>query len=154
MEIMLFGGNILAGFHAVLIVYFLVGWLIPFAPLWKRAGFNIILASSFLFFRILGWCPLTLWEAKLRAFADPGKEYGASFLSRNTDLLGIDVSVASLDYLSLISTLLILCCALILFNKGRMHSVSTRSYLHNGQNKSISCRFLGARDWRIFIYFF
>jgi len=128
----LFLGNILAGIHAALIIYFLIGWLIPFAPLWKRAGFNVILAGSFLFFRILGWCPLTLWEADLRALANPGKEYGASFLSRNAALLGFDVSPTFLDALTLFSTVIIFCIALIFTVKGRIRFTTISSYTHNG----------------------
>ena len=43
--------NLLAGVHLVLIFYFLVGWLIPFTSLYRRALLNAINGGAFLFFR-------------------------------------------------------------------------------------------------------
>jgi len=61
-----------------------------------------------LFFRFLGSCPLTIWEKKFRAIANPNMYYGASFISRNIRLAGFAINDYSLKVFSLFLTISII----------------------------------------------
>lgn len=108
----LFFANVIAGLHAVLIFYFLFGWLMPFMSFPRRALLNSLIAGSFLFFRFMGGCPLTSWEARLRALADPYTRYGFSFIDRNLTVVGIHVRESTIDTASLVLNIVILCVAI------------------------------------------
>ena len=101
--------NIIAGIHAVLIVYFLFGWLVTFTTFQRRSNANCIIAGIFLFFRFLGRCPLTESEQYFRHIAFPDQFYGDSFIARNIYLYSnISVRAEIMNIITLIVNILIL----------------------------------------------
>ncbi len=96
--------NIIAGIHSVLIFFFLVGWLIPFASLRVRCVLNAFVGGAFLFFRWVGECPLTTWEWQFRGMSESTVSQ-SSFLSRQISFFGITVGDATLSLYSLPLTL-------------------------------------------------
>jgi hypothetical protein len=109
-----FFANTLAGLHTALIVYFLVGWLVPFASLRIRAFSSALIGGVFAFFYLFPVCPLTLWEYKLRHLA--GENVDNRFLlDRLGHSLGFDLNPFFLSILSLliISTISIISLVLL-----------------------------------------
>lgn len=94
----LFIGNTIAGIHAALIVFFFFGWLIPFTSFAKRCFANIVVGGSFLVFWLIGWCPLTVWEAEFKKQAGVfARDYNVAFTARQLSLLGISPDEAMLN---------------------------------------------------------
>lgn len=92
--------NLIAGVHSVLVFYFLIGWLIPFAPFRWRCISNLFLGGIFLYYRFNGECPLTVWERSLRSASDPFFEYGPSFLARLVGKIGLPFEAGTVDTVS------------------------------------------------------
>jgi len=103
----LFFANTISGVHAALIVFFLVGWLIPYSSTGKRVLITSVIAASFIFFTFFGGCPLTIWEEYFRNIAEPEVFYGTSYLSRNAGFIGFKFTDAEIDFGSFFVTLLI-----------------------------------------------
>ncbi|MEK7094146.1 MAG: DUF2784 family protein [Patescibacteria group bacterium] len=94
-----FLADLIAGFHAALIIYFLGAWLIPFTGLPMRAASAFALTLIFGFFYFSSACPLTLLEYHLRIAA--GEQIkNQAFLERLAPNLGISIDPASLSYAS------------------------------------------------------
>lgn len=107
----LFIGNFIAGIHSALIVFFFVGWLIPFVSFLKRCLANIFIGGTFLVFWFIGWCPLTVWENAFKL--KTGIDSQATFTERQLSLLGITIDTLYLQSISLYLILGILSLALL-----------------------------------------
>jgi hypothetical protein len=114
MDATLFLANFIAGVHSVLIVYFLIGWLIPFTPFKWRLLSNVIIGLGFLYYRFNGGCFLTHWEMGLRSIATPDFHYGPSFLFRLSSNLGLGLDANFIDSIAFYVTLVLLGVGIIL----------------------------------------
>lgn len=110
----------IAGFHAALIVFFLVGWLIPFTSLVKRALLNLFIGGCFLLFQWLDFCPLTKWEYQLRAIADPASIEKKAFVEREVShFFHVNISSGNIRIISFILIFFVL-TLVILALRGNM----------------------------------